>query len=780
VSWVPIAAELTEARRALLDGPRPDAAALRAALVELHEGWLVERAAELGMGAGSGVALVAVGGLARRELLPHSDLDLLLVHNDIDPSALSIVADGLWYPLWDAHVKLDHSVRTPAQALAVAAEDLTAALGMLECRHIAGDTGVSHQLIGPVRQQWRADIRHRLDELAEQASLRWERSGEIAHRVEPDLKHGRGGPRDLQLLDALALAQLTNRMPGLSDRTPGGGLPVARVLLLDVRTELHRVAGRARNVLQAQDADEIAEVLSLGDRFALGRALSDAARTVSYSVEVGLRTARAALPRRGMAGLRRPPARRPLEEGVVEHAGEVSLARNARPSVDPGLAVRVALASAKTGLPVSGATLTALADAPASQNGVWPRPMLVEFLALLGAGRSVIAAIETLDRAGLWCALLPEWHAVRDLPPRDAAHVWAVDRHLMEACAFAGALSARVSRPDLLVLGALIHDIGKGSCGDHSVVGAELAARMGTRLGLAPRDVTTLSAMVRHHLLLPVTATRRDLDDPETVRSVVEAVGGDGVLLELLHALAEADSLATGPGMWGTWKSSLIDDLVSRCLLMTRGEALPTPAEVEPDHRVLAASGGLHVTMAQASAGGPMVVTVIAPDGPGVLARAAGVLALHSLQVHSASVRAVAGAVVDSFTVSPRFGQPPEVGLVRQDLSRALRGDAELAKRLAAKEAAYGDEAGEPTSARVLWFDGNGGPVVLELRAADRTGLLYRVASALQHLGVQVVWARVETLGSAVVDSFGLELGDGDTAQRRAELGAAVLAVVQH
>jgi len=776
---VPTAAELTQARRALMDGPRLDAAALRKAWQELHESWLAARAAELGMGEGRGVALVAVGGLARRELLPHSDLDLLLVHNDIEPSVLSTVADGLWYPLWDAHIKLDHSVRTPAQALAIAAGDLTAALGMLECRHIAGDAVVSDQLIGPARQQWRADIRHRLDELAEQASQRWERSGEIAHRVEPDLKHGRGGPRDLQLLDALALAQLTNRMPGLSDRTPGGGLPAARALLLDVRTELHRVAGRARDVLQAQDADEIAEALSLGDRFALARGLSDAARTVSYAVEVGLRTARAALPRRGLASLRRPPTRRPLDEGVVEHAGEIALARSVRTSADPALAVRVVLASARTGLAVSGATLTALADAPASPTEVWPQPMLAEFLSLLGTGRSVVAAIETLDRAGLWCALLPEWLAVRDLPPRDAAHVWSVDRHLMEACAYAGALSARVSRPDLLVLGALIHDIGKGSEGDHSVVGAELAERIGTRLGLAPADVTTLSAMVRHHLLLPVTATRRDLDDPDTVGTVVQAVGGDGVLLELLHALAEADSLATGPGMWGAWKSSLIDDLVSRCLLLTRGEALPTPAEVEPDHRSLAASGGLHVTMTQASTGAPMVVTVIAPDAPGVLARAAGVLALHSLQVHSASVRAVGGAVVDSFTVSPRFGEPPEVGLVRQDLSRALRDEAELAKRLAAKEAAYGHAGGGPSSSRVLWFDSNGGQVVLELRAPDRTGLLYRAASALQLQGVQITWARVGTLGSRVVDAFGLELGADDTAQRRAELGVAVLAAVQ-
>lgn len=181
------AVELSRARKALLDEGHQEPADLRAALLELHDGWLTARAAELGMSADSGMALVAVGGLGRRELLPHSDLDLVLVHDSVDPHRLSTVVDGLWYPLWDAHVKLDHSVRTPAQALAVAAEDITAALGLLESRHITGDPAVSGQVIGPVRQQWRTAIGRRLGELTQQAALRWERSGEIAHRVEPDL-----------------------------------------------------------------------------------------------------------------------------------------------------------------------------------------------------------------------------------------------------------------------------------------------------------------------------------------------------------------------------------------------------------------------------------------------------------------------------------------------------------------------------------------------------------------------------------------------------------------
>lgn len=787
------AADLARARTVLLagtpGGPRTTpgtrrlaAEPLREALVDLHDFWLGARAAELGIRAGSGMAIVAVGGLGRRELLPHSDLDLLLLHDGSRAvlERLSDTADALWYPLWDAHLTLDHSVRTPDQAVAVAAQDLIAALGLLEARHVAGDAALTARLVGAVRQQWRAQIRDRFPELAEQARTRWERSGEIAHRVEPDLKHGRGGLRDLQLLDALAAAQLTDRMPGFSPDSPGSGLPGAHRTLLDVRTELHRAAGRARDTLRAQDADEIGAALRVGDRFDLARMLSDAARTVSFSVEVGLRTARAALPRRALSGLRRGPVRRPLDEGVVEHAGEVVLARDAHPSRDPALVLRVASAAARTGLPMSAATLAQLADAAPELREPWPRDALAELLALLGSGRALVDTVEALDRSGLWGRLLPEWGAVRDLPPRDAVHTWTVDRHLVETAARAAPLATRVSRPDLLVLGALVHDIGKGRGGDHSVVGAELATQIGNRLGLWPSDVDTLSAMVRHHLLLPETATRRDLDDPDTITAVVTALGGDTVLLELLHALAEADSLATGPGVWGEWKASLIGELVMRCRLLTAGGELPGPAEVSAEQQAWAADGRLHVQLRNPHGATPMSVTVVAPDVPGLLASTAGVLALHSLRVHSASVRSHAGAGVDTFVVSPRFGDPPAATLLRQDLGRALAGELDLRARLAEKESAYAEGArAADAPPRVLWIDQPGAEtVLLELRAVDRTGLLHRVAQALQECGARVRWARVETRGAVVVDVFSLELTGGDSRARRRELERAVLAQV--
>ena len=184
-------------------------AALRAALVDLHDFWLSSHAQAIGLA--DRASLVAVGALGRRELAPYSDLDLVLLHDG--RKDIERLAEQMWYPLWDAGVGLDHSVRTPGQAVQVAATDLRAALGLLEARHIAGDAGLSDTVRGAVRQAWRAGIRGRFDELAEAARDRWTKVGEIAHRVEPDLKNGHGGLRDVHLIDALAAAQLLDR-PG--------------------------------------------------------------------------------------------------------------------------------------------------------------------------------------------------------------------------------------------------------------------------------------------------------------------------------------------------------------------------------------------------------------------------------------------------------------------------------------------------------------------------------------------------------------------------------------
>ncbi|ULE33149.1 [protein-PII] uridylyltransferase [Mycobacterium sp. IDR2000157661] len=766
------ATDLAAACEKLLAGAKRqlDSAALRHALQDLHDFWLTTKATEIGITPTSGFAIVATGGLGRGELVPHSDLDLTLLHDNMPAEVVAQVAELLWYPLWDANIRIDHSVRTVPEALQVAGQDISAGLAMLEARHIAGDSDLSTLLITGARRQWRTGIASRFDDLVEHTRARWQRSGEIAHRAEPDLKCGRGGLRDVQLLNALAIAQLTDVYPNRSSASPLSTLGEAHLGLLNVRTELHRVAGRGRELLLAQHADEIGAALHIGDRFDLARMLSDAARTISFYVDSGIRTAANALPRRGFAALRRPP-RRPLDEGVIEFTGEVILARDARPGRDPGLILRVAAASATTGLPMAASTLARLAETAPELRTPWPRQALKDLLVMLAAGPATVATIEALDRTGLWGRLFPEWGAVRDLPPRDVVHIWTVDRHLVETVSRASAFTTRVSRPDLLMLGALCHDIGKGRGGDHSVIGAELATQIGTRLGLWPSDVEVLSKVVRHHLLLAHTATRRDLQDPTVIAAVVDAIDGDLVLLELLSVLCEADSLATGPGVWGDWKASLIGDLVRRCRMVMAGEDLPQPDPIDPHYLSLAAEVGVHVELTSGDSPHIYHVTMIAPDRRGLLSKAAGVLALNSLRVHSASVNGHAGSAINTFVVSPHFGTPPAAELLRQQFILALDGELDVLESLDQRDRdalAHGSgRAGEVPAAvpinhvaappRILWSDGAAtGEQVVQVRSTDRTGLLARLTAVFERDGVDIAWAKVTTMGSSVVDVFGI------------------------
>jgi [protein-PII] uridylyltransferase len=764
------AGDLAAARRNLLsDGIQLHAAELRHAWLDLHESWLTAKAAEIGITETSGFAIVGIGGMGRHELLPYSDLDLMLLHDNKSAGVLQRVADKLWYPLWDANIRLDHSVRTVSGALRVANTDMIAALGMLDARHIVGDAQLSEELIAGARRQWRSAIRSRMNELVEITDARWQRCGRISQRAEPDLKSGRGGLRDVQLLDALGVAQLIDRHGMGRPESPGGSLDDAYLTLLDVRTELHRVSGRGRDQLLAQFADEISAALHIGDRFDLARKLSSAGRTIAYHAESGMRTAENALPRRGVSALVRRPKRRPLDEGVVEYAGEIVLARDAQPQTDPGLVLRVAAASADTGLPIGAATLNRLAASAPEMPTPWPREALDDLLVVLSAGPTTVATIEALDRTGVWDRLLPEWGAIRDLPPRDVAHKWTVDRHVVETTVKAAPLSTRVARPDLLALGALLHDIGKGRGIDHSVLGAEMTLGIGSRLGVSPPDVELLSKLVRYHLLLPIVATRSDLNDPTTIKGVSEALGGDPQLLEVLHALTEADSKATGPGVWSEWKALLVEDLVNRCRMVMAGEPLPQAEPTAPHYISLAADHGVHVEITPADGSRAYRVVMVAPDQRGLMSKAAAVLALNSLGVHSATVNSHEGVAITQFVVSPHFGSPAAAELLRQQFVGALAGDidvlAMVEKRDSEAASSASARAGEVLAGvpvtrstappRIVWLDTAAeGRLVVEVRAMDRPGLLALLTRALERAGADIVWAKVNTFGSTAADVF--------------------------
>ena len=712
------------------------------------------------------MAVVAVGGYGRRELCPGSDLDVVLVHGG--RKDVKKVAERVWYPVWDSGVRLDHSVRTVKEAIAVAGSDLKAALGLLDGRFVAGDAALAADLLERSLAQWRKGSGRWLPALARAVEERHAQFDEVAFLLEPELKEGHGGLRDVHALRAAALA---TSVVEVGDEVLDG----SHDTLLGVRVELHRSTGRASDRLLLQDQDRVAAMLGHDDADDLMAAVASAARTIAWRSDDAWRRVASALA--GPRG-RTPGGDRPLGSALVLRDGEVALAPNADPAVDPSLVLRAAAAAAEAGTWLARATLDRLAAEALPMPEPWPAAARDALVALLGAGRAAIPVLEALDQRGLLGRVLPEWEAVRSRPQRNAYHRFTVDRHLCEAAANAAALTRHVARPDLLLVGAWLHDIGKGYPGDHTEVGVELVGRIGTRMGFSAPDVAVLVDLVRHHLLLPEVATRRDLDDPATAGAVAEAVG-DRDTLELLAALAEADGLATGPSAWGPWKAGLIEDLVARAARRLAGHHAPEPPPLPaPAHRQAMERGVLEVAVEGDR------VTVVAPDRPGLFCRVAGTLALHGLDVRTATAASEDGMAVEIFEAEPAFATPPDWQRVRADIERVVNGRLSLEARLADRARAYAGRArpaaAAPARPRVL-FDNEASAVatVVEVRAPDGIGVLYRITRALADCDLDVRSAKVSTLGHEVVDAFyvtdaaGAKVTDPD---HQSEIERAVLA----
>ncbi len=769
--------EYPSSRKELLERPgRPNHGA-RKALVGLTDDWLTDLFVAAGANE-AGCALVAVGGYGRGDLSPGSDIDVLLLHPA--GTRLGSIAEGIWYPVWDAGIKLDHSVRTPAEARRLAGQDLKVMLGLLDARTVCGDEKLTARLRTEVFGDWRALAPRRLDELRFRVRERTARSGELAHLLEPDLKESYGGLRDVTILRAIDASWVVD--------TQHRSLEKPVETLLDTRDALHRATGRANDRLTLQEQIPVAKIMGDPDPDLLLRRVSAAGRVIAYSCDVAWhRVDRMLSSRRGnpIRRLRSPKRgdRSPLADGVVIQDGEAVLAADARPDRDPVLVLRAAAAAAQAGLRLSPHAVERLARESAPMPQPWPATARDALVSLIGAGVATVPVWEALDQSGMITRLIPEWEVVRSAPQRNPVHRFTVDRHLVETAVNASSLTRWVTRPDLLLAGALFHDIGKGQPGDHTDVGVAIMTDLAPRLGFSPDDAAVLVSLVRNHLLLPETATRRDLADPATAALVASAVGNTEVL-ELLNALTRADAAATGPAAWSPWKAGLVDELVSRTRAALVGSPPPAPPPVlTAEQRALAAAEGIQVLVESAGAG-LWSVTVATDDRIGGLAAVAGVLALHRLAVSSASTETLGSRAVTVWTVHTDFGDPPGVERLRADVRLALAGALDVAGKLRSRAAAYSHlKAPNPPPPRADVFpEASDRATVIEVRAHDAPGLLHTITSAISSTGVSIDSARVATLGSDVVDAFYLVVdGQPPTNEQVETVRRAILSqLVEH
>ena len=708
------------------------------------DGWLTalwERARQEAGLDGGGLSLVAVGSYGRRELSVQSDLDLVILHDssvDAEPAA-----QQLFYPVWDAGLKLGHAVRTVEQAVALAADDLETATGLLDARHVAGDVELTEALALQAEAGWEAHARKNLPALRDALLELHATNGEVAFLLEPDLKDSKGGLRDLHGLRWLARAR------DLIVEGDREAMEAAGGQLLAARVELHRRTGRPGDVLALQEQDAVAEALG-GDADELMAAVAHAGREISWISED---TWRRALSRRAR-GLRVRKARS-LGHGIVIAEGTIRVDEDASLE-DPSLPLRVAYESASRDIPMQRTTLDRLGAASPPMPDPWPDGVRDLMCSLLAHQDHAIMAVEALEHHRLWSRILPEWEPCRSKPQRNAYHRFTVDRHLLEAATRAAGLVDMVDRPDLLVIGALLHDIGKGYPGDHTEVGMEMVADIAPRMGFDPDDAATLIEMVRLHLLLPDVATRRDLGDDATLKGVADEVSGDATL-RLLHALTVADSEATGPAAWGLWKAQLVEELVERTAAVLRGDApdqVASSGRFPTDEDRLLMKGDEVRLVARGD-----TLTIANPDRPGAFARVAGVISLHGLNVMSVEAYTDDSPLaLSKWKVVSRLDTPTDWDAIQADLRLALDGRLAIAARLADRISTYGSPAvlAAGGERREVHFDnlGSSRSTIVQVLAPDQIGLLYRITHALADMDIDLRSAKVQTLGHEVIDSF--------------------------
>ena len=713
---------------------------------------------------GKEIALAAVGGYGRGELSPGSDLDILFLHSGkVSAENLKAFVNDVLYPLWDKK-SVDHSVRTRSETRDAASSDLRVATGLLDIRLIAGNPDLVANVQLDALDFWRKNAKENLANLHKSLQERHVRAGELAYLLEPDLKEARGGLRDIQALRAISLSAAI--------AVPLEKISWAEGTLNNVRESLHIASGRGKDRLLFQEQDKVAKLLNYPDADAMMSDVARAARTVDYLLNYTWH-ALEHKEKDGLGRILKRPRITTVAKNVSASNREIVIDPFTSLNDDPVCGLRAAATAAQLGLPLSLDTCTELSENLKSGQGKlptpWPREARELLISLIGAGEAMVGIFESLDQEEIIFEWIPEWMSVRSLPQRNALHRHTVDRHMVETAVHAAKLTRKVQRPDLLLFAALFHDIGKGAQEDHSVRGVRLIEPIAQRIGFDAKEIEILKNLVLHHLLLSSTATRRDLDDPATIQSIVSLIP-DVNTLELLHALSIADGEATGSAGWSDWKATLVNDLVQRVKRAMAGAEFAQQPEVSAEQMAQAEKGELRVTLEEHSSG--YAVEVISPDKPGLLSIVAGVFNISRLDVKSARTKTLGNSAVMYWIVTPEPHAPEISATKLHDLiAAALLDSKDVEEKLIARAAAYASipSIPVPDPEVEIFTDAATDATVIEVRSHDRPGLLFRIGAAITQSKIDIRSAIVTTLGAEAIDTlYVTELTGGPLSPERA------------
>ncbi len=693
------------------------------------------------------VSLAAVGGYGRGELSPASDLDLLILHSGSEkPEVISEFVNAFLYPLWDQGRAIDHAVRTRSETREIANEDIRVALGLLDLRHVAGESELSNQVASDALENWRKGRDKFLPKLRKSIHERENRSGELAFLLEPDLKEARGGLRDINALRAIEMSGAVS-------------VSLARVaeseaLLSNVRDVLHGENLKSRDLLLLTEQDRVASKMDYVNADALMLDIAKAARAVDYLMDSTWHRIDST---QGQSWFSRRKNQN-IDQGLVILNSEVAIEDGYDISSDCAIGLRAAAAAAQRGLPLSIDACVLLSQKFSALPDPWPKSVLNDLVSLIGAGSSMIRVFEALDQDGLIEKWIPEWSQVRFLPQRNVLHRHTVDRHMLETAVHAAALTRTVTRPDLLLVAALFHDIGKGFPNkDHSDYGEELIRPLAKRLGFEEKDCDTIALLVKEHLLLSAVATRRDLEDPATIEYVVEKIK-EPESLQLLHALSISDGEATGKSAWSDWKAGLVSTLVSKCLAAMAGIKPASQPELVPTGSL---EDDISITILKNEDNSDSLdnieIEIIAKDQTGLLSAVAGLMTISRFNVRSAKTRTTNEIAVMRWIVElDANAELPSAEKLTEQLKKALSGELDLGRKIEERIDNYRKFPGIPTPPPVVFAanDLATNATIIEVRMHDRPGILFNVTRAISRFGVDIKSAIVSTLGAEAFDTL--------------------------
>jgi [protein-PII] uridylyltransferase len=782
------------------------------------------------------LVVTALGGYGRGELHPLSDIDLMVVYDgELSPYVQRMMQE-LLYSLWDLGLQVGHSLRSLDDCVAMARTDFPSRTSMQEARFLAGDRRLFGRLGKVLRENvYRRDFGQFLETTLTERDQRYRRYGASPYIGEPNVKESAGGLRDVHTAMWLGAAKFGARTlrelcdKGLITPREQASTDAALTFLWRVRNELHFFSGHKNDVLSRDVQPRIAKNLGYeNDETSLGveRFMRDYylhARAIHRVSRRLIARCQETLSRRGSAGRRQ--RQQALADGLVFFDGQLHLVdRDSGPlRAEPARLMKVFWHLHRLGCELSLDLERAVEDSLYLADGAFQRsaPVRDLFLDICRGWGRVAQTFREMHEIGLLGRFLPEFGALTCLVQYDVYHKFSVDQHSLLAVEHLEALApgqsaesegaaqvlSEVEKPELLMLGMLLHDVGKARGHGHVAKGIPLIRELVARIELEPEDGALVEFLVAHHLTMSHIAQRRDIDDPKTIADFA-ATAGDPQRLRMLYLLKWADMRAVGPGVLTPWQATILHELYRRSLARLTGGRRERPSRTQLTERLRQAVGeelsaqavkahlamtserylattsvqrmAEHLSMLQQLNTASVVtelfhhpdlgssdLVVVTRDLPGLFSLIAGTLASQGVNIMSAQIHTRGdGIAIDTFQVNDptrdAVTSPASWGRTLDALRRVLTGEAQVAVLLEKRRAAGRAAAGAEGSVKITLDNQlSDDYTVLEVKCPDRLGLLYLVTRTLAALGLDIATARIATEIDQAVDTFYVHDGQG-------------------